>query len=204
MKLLHILCIDCSPVSKQLLLHLTIHFFMCDTSLCIVYTLPLSDQQPLCEKTDEVESSVISALSKLLLRLDQNQNMSIFLSIRSWANRGRPAKLITFFRLFICCFFCKSVYIGPDQIRFWLLSHEFILHHSKSVKDYTSCSCWYSFSGCLAEQPQIPEEDHGLDQVESMSNWTHECQRWQMLKVYCIIINLYFHGMTNRCYNTIS
>lgn len=81
---------------------------VCVTTLYIVYSYPLSaHQQPQCEKTDEVEDSVIRALSKLLLRLNQNQNMAIFLAIRSWANKGSPTKLITFFRLFICCFFCQ-------------------------------------------------------------------------------------------------
>ncbi|KAK4328191.1 hypothetical protein Pmani_001398 [Petrolisthes manimaculis] len=63
-----------------------------------IQALNLRAEKSQYEKIDEVESSVFTTLSKLLLRLNQNQNVAIFLSIKSWAGEGSPAKQISFFR----------------------------------------------------------------------------------------------------------
>ena len=53
------------------------------------------------EGIDAVEAVVCSALGKLLLRLNEHDNISIFVKLQFWASDARdtkPSRLITFYR----------------------------------------------------------------------------------------------------------
>lgn len=53
------------------------------------------------ESICKVEASVSCALGKLLLRLNEHDNLAIFLAVQSWAveaTEEKPSRLITFYR----------------------------------------------------------------------------------------------------------
>ena len=50
------------------------------------------------EGLEGVEEATFSALSKLLLRLPEHDNVGIYSSLITWANTNTPARTLVFYR----------------------------------------------------------------------------------------------------------